>query len=64
MTGMNIIIRCCAGSALVGVIFCCQNIVTPISTGSTIVRDRAVDRSWIQPTNGAPRSSIDSDSSE
>ena len=36
MIGMNIIIFCCAGSAPVaGVILCCQNCVTPISTGMT-----------------------------
>ena len=38
MTGMIIMTRCCVGSAVVGVIFCCQNIVTPISSGSTKIR--------------------------
>ena len=33
MTGMNIIIFCCIGSAVDGVIRCCTNCVTPISTG-------------------------------
>ena len=33
-SGMNIIIFCCAGSApAAGIIRCCQNCVTPISTG-------------------------------
>ena len=34
-TGMIIIIRACAGSTVVGVIFCCQNIDTPMSRGVT-----------------------------
>ena len=33
MSGMNIMTFCCAGSAVLGVIFVCQNIVTPITTG-------------------------------
>ena len=63
MTGMTIITRCCAGSAVVGVSFCCQNMVTPISAGST-KKGSAADRSWSHPANGAPRSSIDCASSE
>ena len=35
MTGMIIMTRCCAGSALVGVSHCCQNIVAPIRIGRT-----------------------------
>ena len=33
ITGMIIITRCWTGSAEVGAIFCCQNIVAPISSG-------------------------------
>ena len=33
MIGMNIIIFCCIGSAVDGVIFCWTNIVMPIATG-------------------------------
>src|SRR5262245_33264089 len=34
-TGMNRNIFCWIGSAVVGIIFCCQNIVNPINTGVT-----------------------------
>ncbi len=63
ITGMIIMIRCCVGSAVDGVIFCCQNMVMPISAGMTKNASGA-ERSRIQPTKGAPRSSIDIDSSE
>ena len=61
MIGMNIIIFCCTGSAVDGVIFCCTNIVMPISTGVTN-HGSYDDKSRIQPMNGAPRSSIATDS--
>jgi len=35
ISGISIMIFCCAGSAVEGVIFVCQNIVTPMSTGMT-----------------------------
>ena len=59
--GMNIIIFCCIGSAVEGVIFCCTTIVMPIRIGVTNSGSCA-DRSWIQPMNGAPRSSMATDS--
>ena len=61
MSGMNIIIFCCTGSADDGVILCWTNIVRPISTG-VMYSGSCSERSWIQPTNGAPRSSIATDS--
>ena len=33
MIGINRKIFCCIGSAVVGIIRCCQNIVAPIRTG-------------------------------
>jgi len=35
ISGIIIMIFCCAGSAVDGVIFCCQNIVIAMSTGVT-----------------------------
>ena len=46
------------GSAVDGIIFCCQNIVAPMRTGVTNVGSRS-ERSLIHHMNGAPRSSID-----
>ena len=33
ISGMNIIIRCCAGSPVAGIIRVCQNWLAPISSG-------------------------------
>ena len=57
MSGMSIMIRCCAGSRVLGVIFCITNIEAPMSTG---VRKSGSfwARSGIQ-RKGAPRSSIE-----
>ena len=57
MSGISIMIRCCAGSIVLGVIFCIANIETPMSTG---VRKSGsfCARSEIQ-RKGAPRSSTD-----
>ena len=63
MIGMNIIIFCCIGSAVDGVIRCCTNMVTPITTGQ-MKSGSCAERSWIRPMNGAPRSSIATDSIE
>ena len=34
-SGMNMNIFACTGSAVVGIIFCCQNIVPPMMSGVT-----------------------------
>src|SRR5512137_2021114 len=67
--GMNIIIFCCMGSALVGVIFCCMTCVTPMMIGRSLIgmvypmtvnekRSSGADRSLIHQRNGACLSSI------
>ena len=63
MIGMNIIIFCCIGSAVDGVILVWMNCVMPIRTG-VMNSGSCTERSWIQPMNGAPRSSIATDSIE
>ena len=49
--------RCCAGSAVEGVTFCCQNIVRPMRTG-VMYSGSCSERSVIHPPKLAPRSSI------
>ena len=56
-SGISIIIFCCIGSAELGVILCCQTIVTPIRIGVTYSVS-CIDRSLIHSANGAPRISM------
>ena len=57
MSGISIIIFCCAGSRVLGVIFCIANIDTPMSTGV-----RKSGSFWARSEihrKGAPRSSTE-----
>src|SRR6185369_17018919 len=58
ISGIIIMMRCCAGSAVDGVIFCCQNIVTAMSTGVMYNGSRS-DKSLIHHPKSAPRNSMD-----
>src|SRR5262249_15206960 len=58
-TGMIIIARCCAGSPADGVIHCCTSMLTPITRVSTGMPGWGTNGSWIEPRrSGAERSVI------